>query len=224
VIIDQFEQWLHAHREDREAELVAALRQCDGGRLQAVVMVRDDFSMAAARFMDALDVPMIQGHNFATVDLFDVRTCREGAGEVRAGIRQTASSIRQAHRTTNNHLFDAASGLAQDGKVVSVRLALFAEMVKGKPWVLGHTGRGRWHFRHRRQLSGRDFQFPHRKPQTPPASAGGPRSPEVPAARKSAATSRAICGHTASCWRRRDTRTVRVSSMICCGFWTANCG
>ena len=27
-----------------------------------------------------------------------------------------------------------ASGLAQDGKVVSVRLALFAEMVKGKPW------------------------------------------------------------------------------------------
>jgi serine/threonine protein kinase len=39
IIIDQFEQWLHAHREDREAELVAALRQCDGGRLQAVVMV-----------------------------------------------------------------------------------------------------------------------------------------------------------------------------------------
>jgi hypothetical protein len=24
VIIDQFEQWLHAHREDRESELVAA--------------------------------------------------------------------------------------------------------------------------------------------------------------------------------------------------------
>lgn len=28
-----------------------------------------------------------------------------------------------------------ASGLAQDGKVVSVRLALFAEMVKGKSWI-----------------------------------------------------------------------------------------
>ena len=27
------------------------------------------------------------------------------------------------------------SGLAQDGKVISVRLALFAEMVKGKPWT-----------------------------------------------------------------------------------------
>src|SRR5262249_42083701 len=27
------------------------------------------------------------------------------------------------------------AGLVQDGKVVSVRLALFAEMVKGKPWT-----------------------------------------------------------------------------------------
>ncbi len=43
-----------------------------GSNLQAVVMVRDDFAMAAARFMDALDIPILQGHNFATVDLFDV--------------------------------------------------------------------------------------------------------------------------------------------------------
>jgi formylglycine-generating enzyme required for sulfatase activity len=32
-------------------------------------------------------------------------------------------------------LDQAARGLAQDGKVISVRLALFAEMVKGKPWA-----------------------------------------------------------------------------------------
>src|SRR6185312_11479269 len=32
-------------------------------------------------------------------------------------------------------LDDAVTGLARDGKVVSVRLALFAEMVKGKPWA-----------------------------------------------------------------------------------------
>ena len=29
----------------------------------------------------------------------------------------------------------AVAGLAQEGKVISVRLALFAEMVKGKPWT-----------------------------------------------------------------------------------------
>src|SRR5262249_18550521 len=29
----------------------------------------------------------------------------------------------------------AVDGLAQDGKVISVRLALFAEMLKGRPWT-----------------------------------------------------------------------------------------
>ena len=37
---------------------------------------------------------------------------------------------------SNQHSFldQSISGLAQDGKIISVRLALFAEMVKGKPW------------------------------------------------------------------------------------------
>ena len=42
ITIDQFEQWLHAHRPDSDCELVNALRQCDGGRLQAILMIRDD--------------------------------------------------------------------------------------------------------------------------------------------------------------------------------------
>ena len=43
IIIDQFEQWLHAHRPDPDCELVKALRQCEGGRVQAILMIRDDF-------------------------------------------------------------------------------------------------------------------------------------------------------------------------------------
>jgi len=35
----------------------------------------------------------------------------------------------------NSFLDQSISGLAQDGKIISVRLALFAEMVKGKPWT-----------------------------------------------------------------------------------------
>jgi tetratricopeptide (TPR) repeat protein/energy-coupling factor transporter ATP-binding protein EcfA2 len=135
VIIDQFEQWLHAHREDRESELVAALRQCDGGRLQAVVMVRDDFAMAAARFMDLVDVPIVQGNNFATVDLFDV----EHAEKVLVKFGQAFGKLpAKSGKLTDDEqacVQSVASGLAQDAKVVSVRLALFSEMVKGKPWV-----------------------------------------------------------------------------------------
>ena len=56
LVLDQFEQWLHAKRGEENTELVAALRQCDGEHVQAVVMVRDDFWMAATRFMSDLEI------------------------------------------------------------------------------------------------------------------------------------------------------------------------
>jgi serine/threonine protein kinase len=52
LVLDQFEQWLHAKRNEEHSELVQALRQCDGGRLQANVMVRDDFGMAGICFRE----------------------------------------------------------------------------------------------------------------------------------------------------------------------------
>ena len=42
-----------------------------------------------------------------------------------------------------------STGLTQDGKIVSVRLALFAEMVKGKALDPGDVAGGRWHGRRR---------------------------------------------------------------------------
>src|SRR5262249_46361889 len=49
IVIDQFEQWLHAHGAQENTDLVQALRQCDGERVQCIVMVRDDFGMSATR-------------------------------------------------------------------------------------------------------------------------------------------------------------------------------
>src|SRR5262249_39689871 len=43
LVLDQFEQWLHAKRDEQNTALVQALRQCDGERVQCIVMVRDDF-------------------------------------------------------------------------------------------------------------------------------------------------------------------------------------
>jgi len=135
VVLDQFEQWLHAHRAEQETELVSALRQCDGGSLQAVVMVRDDFAMAATRFMRELETRILEGHNFATVDLFDVDHAHKVLikfGQAFGKLPVLTSKLTDDEESFVNSV---ASGLAHDGKVVSVRLALFAEMVKGKPWV-----------------------------------------------------------------------------------------
>src|SRR5262249_15404701 len=73
LVLDQFEQWLHAQRAGEGSDLVQALRQCDGGRVQCLVLVRDDFWLAVSRFMDALEVELVQGRNMALVDLFEAR-------------------------------------------------------------------------------------------------------------------------------------------------------
>ena len=67
---------------------------------------------------------------------FDLRSRREGAGGLRPGVRHVAREARR-DRPPDQQAFlqQAIAGLAQDGKVICVRLALFAEMMKGKPWI-----------------------------------------------------------------------------------------
>jgi len=135
IVLDQFEQWLHAKRSEENTELVASLRQCDGQHLQAVVMVRDDFWMAATRFMSDLEVELIQGQNTAAVDLFDPRHARKVLTAFGTAYGNLPDRTAETSRDQHAFLDQAITELAQDGKVISVRLALFAEMMKGKPWT-----------------------------------------------------------------------------------------
>jgi serine/threonine protein kinase/formylglycine-generating enzyme required for sulfatase activity len=135
LALDQFEQWLHAKRTEENTELVQALRQCDGGRLQAIVLVRDDFWMAATRFMGRLDINLLQGQNCAAVALFDLLHARKVLAAFGRSYGRLPDNLGQCSREQDAFLDQAVAGLAQDGKVISVRLALFAEMVKGKRWT-----------------------------------------------------------------------------------------
>jgi serine/threonine protein kinase/formylglycine-generating enzyme required for sulfatase activity len=135
IVLDQFEQWLHAKTEATNTELVQALRQCDGGRVQCVVMVRDDFWMAVIRFMQELEIRLVEGQNSAAVDLFD----GDHARKVLAAFGRAFSKLPESNSETSNDQKEflklAVVGLAQEGKVICVRLALFAEMMKGKTWT-----------------------------------------------------------------------------------------
>jgi eukaryotic-like serine/threonine-protein kinase len=135
LVIDQFEQWLHAKRGEENTELVAALRQCDAEHVQAVVMVRDDFWMAATRFMDELEIELLKGQNAAAVDLFDLRHARKVLTAFGTAYGSLPERTGDFSKDQYAFLDQAISELDQDGKVISVRLALFAEMVKGKPWT-----------------------------------------------------------------------------------------
>jgi serine/threonine protein kinase/formylglycine-generating enzyme required for sulfatase activity len=135
VVLDQFEQWLHARPEGPSAELVGALRQCDGGRVQCILMVRDDFWMAATRFMANLEINLAQGQNCAAVDLFDQLHARQVLAAFGRAYGRLPDNLGQRTRDQDAFLDQAIAGISQDGKVIPVRLALFAEMVKGKPWT-----------------------------------------------------------------------------------------
>ncbi len=135
IILDQFEQWLHSHRGEQNPDLVTALRQCDGGQVQAIAMVRDDFAMAAARFMHSLEVPIVEGHNFATVDLFEIDHAERVLIKFGRAFGKLPANVANLSEDERAFVKNVASGLADDGKVVSVRLSLFAEMIKGKPWT-----------------------------------------------------------------------------------------
>ncbi|HKI18632.1 MAG TPA: serine/threonine-protein kinase, partial [Isosphaeraceae bacterium] len=143
LVVDQFEQWLHAKRGEETSELVAALRQCDGEHVQALLMVRDDFWVATSRFMEAVDVKLVEGWNTALVDLFDLRHARKVLTAFGIANGNLPSRERDIPRSQHAFLDQAVMELAQDGKVISVRLALFAEMLKAKPWTpaaLRHLG------------------------------------------------------------------------------------
>ncbi|MCA1686276.1 MAG: serine/threonine protein kinase, partial [Planctomycetia bacterium] len=133
IVIDQFEQWLHACRPGRGASLVEALRHCDGVSVQCLVMARDDFGTAAMRFMNALEVPLAEGKNYALVDRFDaphaVRVL-DLFGRALGRLPEEGPPSADQQR----FLDLAVSGMAEEGKVAPVRLAMFAEMFRAKTW------------------------------------------------------------------------------------------
>jgi formylglycine-generating enzyme required for sulfatase activity len=89
--------------------------------------------MATTRFMRDLEVPLVEGQNSAAVDLFDLRHARK----VLAAFGRAFGALPEGDIAKEHAIFleRAVLGLAQEGRVISVRLSLFAEMVKNKSWL-----------------------------------------------------------------------------------------
>ena len=135
IVLDQFEQWLHTRQDYHDSELVQALRECDGGRLQCLVMVRDDFWMAATRFLRELEIPLVEGRNSNAVDLFPERHARRVLLAFGRAFGALPTSSNELSREQHDFLDEAVRHLSNAGRVVSVRLALFADLMRGRPWI-----------------------------------------------------------------------------------------
>src|SRR5438105_5292980 len=84
--------------------------------------------------MRELEVPLVEGQNSAAValvDMDDAYTLLAAFGKAFGKLPQNPSDLSKDHK---QFLDQAVRSLAHEGKVVSVRLALVAEMMKGLSW------------------------------------------------------------------------------------------
>jgi serine/threonine protein kinase/formylglycine-generating enzyme required for sulfatase activity/energy-coupling factor transporter ATP-binding protein EcfA2 len=136
LILDQFEQWLNQNQRYEDSELTQALRQCSSQRVQALLLVRDEFWLRASQFLKCLETRIEESRNAMSLPLLDERHARkvlEAYGRAHGSLPSEENPLSKAQ---SRFLEAAVSELAQNGRVICVHLAVFAETVKGRPWEI----------------------------------------------------------------------------------------
>lgn len=132
IVLDQFEAYLHEADEDA-GWLADVLRQCDGVAVQALLIVREDFFREASSFMKAIEEPLQQNSNFATIERFGKPHARRVLTGF--GIALQAINPEAPDWTAEKFVEQAVEALAEDGRVTPVRLAMLTEMLRNAPWT-----------------------------------------------------------------------------------------
>ncbi len=130
IVIDQFEQCAQSVADC--AKLVEALRQCDGVSLQCLLVVRDDYWMAVSDFLRQVEEPLLEGHNAVALQLFSIPHAQAVLTKFgRAYSRLPVGDLTVAQQSFVTQSVDS---LADSGRVVCLRLALFAQMMSDRLW------------------------------------------------------------------------------------------
>ena len=132
IVLDQFEQCLHAMSGIEETELVRALRRCDGGHVQTIVLVREDFWTATTRFSKQTRVKFNRRSNSYMVDLF----YQAHAEKVLTALGQAYGRVEHPVTTDQREFIKAtAKALALRGMILPVRLAFFSVVFRSRDWT-----------------------------------------------------------------------------------------
>jgi len=135
IVLDQFEQWLQHHRAAADAELINALRQCDGDHVQCIIVLRDDFWTQAPDLFRDLDDELRERHNLARMDSFSLEHAQHVLLQLGRSLKELPADQQLGH-DQSAFLSQAVSMLARDGKVVPAHLILFVEVMRNQEWNL----------------------------------------------------------------------------------------
>lgn len=206
------------------SELVSALRQADGMHVQILLMVRDDFWMGISRLFETLEISLDPEQNTRAVDLFDLQHARRvlylfggTLGRFSRAIDRREASASDLNTDQRNFLDQAVHELSEDGRVISVRLSLFADLMKERPWTLasllevgGAAG-----------VAVRFLDLRRRSALAPPCPSGGLSRGmlarcSTPCCPSRAPTSKVTCAHAANWQWPAASRKVPLASLGSC--------
>lgn len=144
LVLDQFEQWLHTTKNYLDSELTEALRQCSASSAQVILLIRDDFWLSASEFLNFLEQRIDENQNAMALPLFDKRHARkilEAYGRKLGCLPETGNLSKQQ----SNFIKTAVDMIASRESVLCVRLVVFAETMKSRPWNVSElTQLGGW--------------------------------------------------------------------------------
>lgn len=132
VVIDHFESWLNGQPQFEHSPLAAAMRQCDGRRVQFLLVCRDDCYTALTRLMRFLEVPLVEGQSSHSIVPFDIphtASVLSAYGHAYGNVIAT-EGLDQQKQFVNS----VSTQLVEDGAVVPIRVAVIAAALKNQSW------------------------------------------------------------------------------------------
>ena len=134
LILDQFEQYLANTPLNLQHELVQSLRQCDGKRLKAILLVRDEFWNSISHFMHLMESSLADLSNALSLPLLNQRHAErvlEAIGRAYENLPSLPDPISERQQA---FIEQSVQLLSNEGLVICVRLAMFAELMRSREW------------------------------------------------------------------------------------------
>ncbi|MGB7343071.1 MAG: serine/threonine-protein kinase, partial [Pirellulaceae bacterium] len=134
IVLDQFEAWSGQATLEERRDFAEALRQCDGQHIRALVVIRDDYWMAATEFLKWLEIPLQEGRNIASVDLLD---CAHASRILEAIGRESGELPKDPEPLSSKQsqfITQAVDELSAGGSVICVHLVMFSQMLRLQDW------------------------------------------------------------------------------------------
>src|SRR5262249_11002670 len=95
----------------------------------------DDFWMPVTRFLKELEIELLQSRNLAAVDLFDLDHAQKVLTAFGRALGRLPENANETSKAQKEFVNEAVAGLSQETNGICGGLAVFAEMMKGKPWT-----------------------------------------------------------------------------------------